>query len=79
MSGPIPYPSLPNTAYSRAYSINDWLIDFCTDNDVLFIDNLTSLSNNMQLFHQKGYELNQTGSETIGKVISETLSTLSRS
>ena len=78
ISGPIPYPSLANSAYSRACTINNWLIDFSTDNDILFIDNLTSLSRNKYVFKENGYELNPTGCEMIGKVIFETLLALSQ-
>ena len=78
ISSPIPYPSLTNHAFSRAYSINNWLIDFCVENDITLIDNFYSLAKDKELFTHSGYELNPTGSQMIGKVISETLSTLYR-
>ena len=78
ISSPIPYPALTNRAFSRAYSINNWLIDFCIDNDIPLIDNFHSLSNNRQLFTYDGYELTLTGAKMIGKIISETLTALSQ-
>ena len=77
ISSPIPYPALTNRAFSRAYSINNWLIDFCVDNDIPLIDNFHSLSNSRQLFTHDGYDLTHIGSKMIGKVISETLTALS--
>ena len=76
LSGPVPYPSLSNEAFSRAYAINQWLFDFCTDNEILLVNNFSFISCPDNLFMNKGRELNQRGSDMIGGALCDALTAI---
>ena len=81
LSGPVPYPSLSNGAFSRAWAINQWLIDFCDAYELPLVDNFIFLkkSGNENYFFRNGRGLNQRGSDMIGKAITEHLTLLQSS
>ena len=79
LSGPVPYPSLSNQAFSRALAINEWLTDFCMENEIVFLDNFGFSSCKENCFMRNGNELNKRGSDMLGAAIFENLTAMSRS
>lgn len=63
LSGPIPTLRKGSERFSRLYSLNVWMNNFCTATGFGFINNFDSFWTEITLFHKDGLHLNKQGTK----------------
>ena len=70
LSGPIPYPRMDNTTFSRMFAIHEWLINQELSHNVIYVNNVLSFWDKPKLFAKTGTRLSDSGNIILTKNIS---------
>ena len=68
LSGPIPYPSMTNIAFSRMYAFHDW-VNQNLSGGARYVNNFNGFWDQPGLFLANGYRLNDKGIEALQRNI----------
>ncbi len=66
VSGPLP-------RFSRLFALNEWLLSWCKDEKLLFVNNLNLFWERPRLFHADGLHPSRVGAELLSDNITRTL------
>ena len=73
LSGPIPYPRMANSTFSRMLAVHDWLMSLELSPSVTYVNNFDSLWQKPGLFAKTGTRLSDNGNIILKRNISTSL------
>ncbi len=73
MSGPPPTYRRGHESFSRLFALNEWLLSWCKDQKLLFVNNLNLFWEPPRLFRTDGLQPSRVGAELLSDNISRTL------
>uniref|UniRef100_A0A9J7Y5K5 SGNH hydrolase-type esterase domain-containing protein n=1 Tax=Cyprinus carpio carpio TaxID=630221 RepID=A0A9J7Y5K5_CYPCA len=73
VSGPLPTYRRGHERFSRLFALNEWLLSWCKEQKLLFVNNWNLFWERPRLFHADGLQPSRVGADLLSDNISRTL------